>query len=218
MTNDATAEIEFRISRAWCTFSCYRDFLCTRRIPFAKRVAALHRTVVPTLLHGIGTLNMTQRHMARLRATENHMMRLMLRKRSDLPAAQDPLDIDPAEDYMSLTNSLLNTLRTKHNWERWDCMALARVHTWAGHLARFREYAPQRWALRTLLFKGIHYLRVLEKAIGTQGHPHRFRVWRWEQQFTRWYGDSWMDQAQDQEAWADTRTAWLRGRHNWQKQ
>lgn len=217
MTNDATAEIEYRISRAWCTFNLYRGLLMARAIPYAKRVSALHRTVLRTLLYGIGTLNLTQRHLARLRATENHMMRIMLRIRSKAPAPEGLWDLSPAEEYMTNTNSLLNRLRQQHGWQRWDVKALQEVHSWAGHVARFRVYAPQRWAFQALSVKGLQYLRALERATGSQCHPKRFRVWRWEQQFSRYYGDNWMEQTLDQEAWADSRAAWLIDRQQWTK-
>ena len=118
---------------------------------------------------------------------------------------------------MSSANALLNRLRESHGWVRWDCKALARVHAWAGHIARFLTYSPLRWAFCSLNCKGVQYLRRLEAITGTQCHPHRSRVWRWQQQFTRWYGDCWMNALQDQEAWAYTCILWLRGRQNWQK-
>ena len=170
-----------------------------------------------SLLYGVGTLNMTQRHLQRLRATENHMMRLMLRRVNDLPPAEGPEDLDPTATYMEESHRELNQWRERHNWARWDTLALERVHAWAGHVARFAKYSPQRWAFKALQYRGIQYLRQLERSIGTQGHPKRFHVWRWELQFTRAFGDNWMELAANQEQWADTCNSWVRGRRLWAK-
>ena len=104
------------------------------------------------------------------------MMRIMLLKRSDLPAPEGPEDADPAEEYMSMANSLLNRLRAKHHWVRWDQQALAQVHSWAGHVARFQAYTPKRWALHVLTYRNNKYLRTLEQMTGSQCHARRFRV------------------------------------------
>ena len=144
-------------------------------------------------------------------------MRIMLRILSDLPVPEGPEDPDPVEEYMSMTNSLLNRMRSKRHWVRWDQQALAQVHSWAGHVARFQAYAPNRWALRALTYRNIKYLHTLEQMTGSQCHARRFRVWRWEQQFTRHYGPNWMQETLDSEQWADTKKQWLIGRHSWTK-
>ena len=146
------------------------------------------------------------------------MMRIMLRIRSGLPDPEGPEDPNPVEEYMTETNSLLKKLREKHHWARWDKQALSQVHSWAGHVARFQAYAPHRWALRALTYRNIQYLHKLDQMTGSQCHVRRFRVWRWEQQFSRHYGPKWMQETLDNEQWADSREQWLMGRHSWTKQ
>eukprot|EP00959_Pyramimonas_sp_CCMP1952_P142033 2973216-Pyramimonas_sp.AAC.1 len=61
-------------------------------------------------------------------------------------------------------------LRSKYNLERWDRICLERVFTWAGHVARFGKYSQDRIAWQVLQFRGIAYLRQLEKSYGQQCH------------------------------------------------
>ena len=55
--------------------------------------------------------------------------------------------------------------RNKYQLWRWDIMALARVYDWAGHIARFGNWAPSRLVWKALKFKDISYLRALEKCM-----------------------------------------------------
>ena len=104
-------------------------------------------------------------------------------------------------------------LRAKYKLERWDRICLDRVFTWAGHVARFGKYAQDRIAWQALQFRGIAYLRQLEKSYGQQCHGKCFHMWRYEHQISKILGDSWQALAMDQEQWADLKEFWLNQRN-----
>ena len=124
---------------------------------------------------------------------------------------------DGAEEYVAITNHLLNRYRTKYGWLRWDEEALGPVYDWAGHVSRFSAWAPNRLALKALLFRGARYLHEVQAMFGSQCHGKKFKVWRWEQQFARQLGKEWMESALDEEAWKDGRLTWVSGRRSYSK-
>ena len=106
-------------------------------------------------------------------------------------------------------NEKLSLLQAKYKLERWDGICLERVFTWAGHVARFGKYGQDRIAWKVLNFRGIAYLRQLEKSYGQQCHGKCFHMWRYEHQFSTFFGDDWQKLAMDQEQWADLKEFWL---------
>ena len=52
---------------------------------------------------------------------------------------------------------------------------------------------------------------------GGQCHGRKFKVWRWEQQFVKFFGDDWKAAAVDQEVWNDQKQSWLSWRSKWAK-
>ena len=70
----------------------------------------------------------------------------------------------------------------------WVCIAvLGRLHAWAGHLARIRQYDQHRLTLKVLDWKGMLELDTMKFLSGSQGHCGRFHAWRWEAQFHKFY-------------------------------
>ena len=98
--------------------------------------------------------------------------------------------------------------------ERWDVVCLGKVFTWAGHVARFAKWAPDRLALRVLQYRGIGYLRALEEQFGQQLHRRQFHAWRWEGQFSSMFGTRWADLTFDGEEWMARRHSWIQKRLN----
>ena len=137
------------------------------------------------------------------------MMRRILRWR--------PEPDDGAEEYMSITSALLNKYRDKYEFRRWDAEALGKVFDWAGHVARFSKWAPNRLAYKILQYRGIRYLNTLQRMYGSQCHGKKFKVWRYEQQFTRVFGADWQTVALNSETWADLKWEWLTGRKAYAK-
>ena len=170
---------------------------------------ALRRVVLPSLLYGMGALNLTQKQLQRIRATENNMMRRILRM------APDPED--GSGDYMATTNAAIQAFRVKFGLLRWDKEAWGRVYEWAGHVARFGHWAADRLAWRVLKFRDSQYLSKVKAIYGTQCHGKRFHCWRWEQQLSQFLGPEWGQTARDEEGWRDAKTDWLTQRAAYNK-
>ena len=110
---------------------------------------------------------------------------------------------------MCLVNRLRNKLTDELGLERWDKVCLSRVYDWAGHVARFGKHQVDRLAWKALHWRDVNYLTFLETNYGQQCHGRKFRVWRWEMQFTRFLGKDWKEKAQDPELWQDMKGLWL---------
>eukprot|EP00959_Pyramimonas_sp_CCMP1952_P336913 7054929-Pyramimonas_sp.AAC.1 len=125
---------------------------------------------------------------------------------------------DDTGDYLAVCHVHLQRYRQKYNLERWHVSALSRVFDWAGHVGRFSKWAPERLAHKALVYRGGVYLQTLENMFGQQAHGRKFKVWRWEQQFTRVFGQDWIHLTWDSEDWASSRSAWVARRTSWHKQ
>ena len=136
------------------------------------------------------------------------MMRRVLRFRPPKDSGWD------AADYMAVSASKLQRYRAQRRARRWDESALLSAYTWAGHVARFSKYSPQRLALKALTFRDRSYLETLERLYGQQCHGRRFHVWRGEQQFTQQMGVGWKEYAMEGEVWEDNAEKWLMGRRH----
>ena len=86
-----------------------------------------------------------------------------------------------------------------------------------GHVARMGTWAPQRLVYKVARYKDSSYLKFLVQTYGSQHHGRKFKVWRWEQPFTKFLGSNWRDLAQDTETWADHKELWLSKRSSWTK-
>ena len=173
---------------------------------------ALNRYVLPCLLYNVGSLNLTQRHLQKVRATEDAMQRRVLRLK--VPTGEE----NEAGDYLADCHSQLHRLRTKYGLERWHICVLSRVFDWAGHVGRFSKWAPERLAYKALVWRGASYLQTLEDLYGQQVHGRKFKVWRWEQQFTRHFGREWMHLTWNSDDWAALKSSWIARRTSWHKQ
>ena len=219
MNNNCTKEVDNRISEAWKVFYQHRKVLMCRKGSLRQKLSLLERWVLPALTYNIGTLNLTQRHLQRIRRTEATMQRRVCRWKFPESLLQGLVgtDAERAANYMQLVTIRLMSLREKWSLERWDMVVLSRVYDWAGHVARFQKWAPERYALRALLFRDIPYLKRLESEYGHQMHYRKFKVWRWEQQFVRFFGLGWKDLAISSETWAEHKLFWQRQRNTYTK-
>ena len=195
---------ELRMSPAWAAFHKHRNILTNKACSLQKRLAALHKFVVPALLYNIGSAHLSRVHLQHLRGAEDAMYRQVYRFRVG--------DGDSIDEYMADTQRTMNAYRAKYNIERWDALAMRKVCEWAGHVARFAVWSPSRLALKALEFRDAAYLRTLDDMHGQQLHGRRFHVWRWERQLTHFMGPDWKSSALDTERWADLRESWVRWR------
>ena len=182
-------------------FHKHRELLMCRGGTAYKRLDLLRKLVLPSLLFNIGTCHLKVSHLHRLRGVEDKMMRRVYGWR-----------MHPKHDTADQMTALARTMkeyRKRAGLRRWDEEALLRAHSWAGLVARFGGYAPERLAYKALCYSNINYLRTMEGLYGQQCHGRHLKVWRWEQQFTMILGDSWQEVARTAELWEDSRNFWL---------
>ncbi len=91
------------------------------------------------------------------------------------------------ESFYHRRNTCIRDLRKSLNAPTWDKVVMGRLHDWAGHLARIRNYDSSRLTLQVLDFKGTMQLDALSFLTGSRGHNSRFHAWRWEAQFHRFW-------------------------------
>ena len=199
--NYAGLEVKHRIQRAWATFKKYRDIFCKKHVGIRRRLALLDRFVRPALLYCWGCLNVTKDYLKQLRGVQNTMHRIMLGWR-----APEGWDVN---DYMAVVGGKLKRMREKYDIVQWDEAALRTTFNWAGHVGRMSFYSQDRLVVKTLKHKGIFYLRNLEGVFGSQCHGRKFRTWRWERPFYKYFGDDWWERCRDKEGWDDAFNSWL---------
>ncbi len=204
-SGDCTAEVDHRIARAWAAFHKHSKLLLCRSASIFRRLERLRSFVLPALLYNIGTCRLTKKHLSRLRGVELKMMRRILgyRLTHTITPQQD------AADYMAISAARIGQYRSRASWHRWGEEALLKTHRWAGHVARITARAPARLVGKALLSRGSRYLQRMTQLYGYQGHPQRFRVWRWEQLFSRRRGPDWLQDARQGELWEDCEASWL---------
>ena len=114
--------------------------------------------------------------------------------------------------------------RTGHRWLRsagggLDWRRAARVHSYAGHIARTSCHLLEV-ALRTRCLAWWRYNQARYHSRHDGLHPRRFKAWRWESQLVEFYGDcessdafanaGWMLKAQSRDAWKASAQAFLK--------
>ena len=168
--------------------------------PWKERVSLLERTVRPAIFWAASSWLLSAKQLDKLKATQNQMMRKMLR-----------LKKDPGEsvgDFVHRGNSILCNLKKLHQTTPWDQVAHGYNFSWAGHLARFTQWSPHRIALRVLHWRNWKYLQRLQASEGSQCHGRRLRIWRWERGFYKFWQD-WEQAAKDKQSWEKYRDAWI---------
>ena len=133
--------------------------------------------------------------MDKLRGLQHQMLRKMIgvRPRSD----------ESKQDFMVRVNSRLKHLKVVHEIVPWDRVYHNSVFSWAGHLARMKQYCPDRETHKVLMHKCWAWIqKIAEDNAGSQLHGRRLRIWRWERPLYKFFSDSsWMAEAQDKSSW-----------------
>ena len=148
-----------------------------------------------------------QKNLERLHGVEDRMMRTVIRWRSDWITDRET----DVADHMAITATLMNRLRSRCEWKRWDEEALLAAYRWDGHVAHIACRYTERLVDKALVYRGSAYLREIQNLYRYQGHPRRFHVWRWEQTFSRHWGLEWLHLAREGERWEEGTQFWLRG-------
>ena len=108
--------------------------------------------------------------------------------------------------FMTRVNSKLKHFRQLFQRDTWDAVYHRRQFRWAGHVARFKTYDPDRLTFKILHFRNWAYLQnIAVQNNGRQLHGRRLRTWRWERPLYKYFSTSpeeWEDKAQDKRWWA----------------
>ena len=129
----------------------------------------------------------------------------------------------PAEewvDFQQRTSDRIRAIWCMSSIQPWDQACLQRIHSWAGHIARYDSYDPCRWPAVLTRYRDSQYI-VQTKAVSSDGR-HLYRghsrpVWRWEHNIYKYYnGDLshfgsplWRRKAMKEEIWAKSSPKWV---------
>ena len=93
-------------------------------------------------------------------------------------------------------------------------MCYRSVASWGGHLARMPAYRKHSLAYDVMTWRDRVSLDAAMQRLGTQGHPSRFRVWRWEKRLADFFGHNWIERAQDKSEWSNGIDQYVCGLHD----
>ncbi len=107
--------------------------------------------------------------------------------------------------FMARHARIYNEALIRYKMLPWDQKILIRIGCWAGHVSRMVSQ-NNRFAHLALRWRDFGWLQRQKAALGTQGHDRRFKPWRWEAMFTRFFettfpGRSWHDLAECKDYW-----------------
>ena len=78
-SNTSTLEVDNKINSGWDKFHMFRHVLCNRRSPLGQRLKFFDASVTPSVLYACETWTTTTELQHRLRKTQRHMLRLMMK-------------------------------------------------------------------------------------------------------------------------------------------
>ena len=194
--NDGPA-VEHRITQATKVFYKWCQVLQCRAVGLHLRYGLLVATVFAAVLWLSETWHPTTHQRTRL---ESWGARLMARTaRTQRQLTEDPV-------YFWRRRHRIGHTLMADSGGGLDARRRARLHSFAGHLARSATGLPAT-ALRT---RSLAWWRAMQSQ-NLFPHPQRFRVWRWETQLEEHYGRhssvfidenvGWMQKAQQKTRW-----------------
>ena len=159
--DNTDSEIAQRTAVAWQKFHRLRHILGAATL-LAHRLKIYRACIVQSILWGASSWHIMRRRCQKLRGTELHMMRTLVR------CPQHLKDCDSAIKFSGWNTHIYQTL-WDHGCPRIDEIWIKRWQGWAGHLARLDAC---RWAVRTQQHKDISWWKK------TRRDPRRFQAFR----------------------------------------
>jgi len=200
MDNRQGAELKRRVARAWQVFGTVSDRVRCSKASLKLRIQLIDVHVLPALLWGAGSWNLTVVQLAKLRGVQRKMVRAAL----GIPRRPE----EKVDEYSWRVQSAVNRAIERYSTP-WDIKYHQKLFGTAGHLARLAKYDPGRVSGRILFFKNLNWIYDQQKKFGSQRHCRRFRVWRWERPIHRFLGPNWTQLALEKEAWNAQLPAYL---------
>ena len=211
----SNADIDARIANAWSAFWAQREIFLNRHVDVSVRIKALDVLVQPVLLYAAGSWTPTRADLGRIFQVHMRMCKKILRSQKR-----------PGEEWVDFqirTSSRIRKIWFKCSLQAWDHACLQRIHSWAGHVARYEAYDPLRWTSVLSRYRDSEYINVCRAQSSDGRHLNRGHarpVWRWEQHFCLYYKRSqpnfgyptWRRKASDEEAWRKSGLKWAQWR------
>merc|ERR1711963_1075336 len=73
----------------------------------------------------------------------------------------------------------------QHDILTWDMFIHKHVYCWGAHVSRMQHYVPERLSVKILHWRNRDWLDSVESVnSSSQCRSYKFRVWRYERQFT----------------------------------
>jgi len=190
--NRNTVEVKQRVCKAWRVYGAISDHLRCSRGSLKLRLKLLDTHVLPSLLWGGGSWNLTNQDLAKITKLQNTMVRRILR----VPKMEN----ESLAEYVFRTNHLIKKTIARFSTP-WTDQYHKKVYHLAGHLARMSKWAPSRISFRVFRFRNYEYIKHVQAVHGNQRHCRRFRVWRWERPIWKFFGAQWWEHASDVADW-----------------
>ncbi|CAK0873857.1 unnamed protein product [Prorocentrum cordatum] len=183
--NNAEVELQNRFARSWRAFYKYQHLLCCRKAPLSERLKLLQSLVSTSLFWCCGSWNLTAQQRSEIRGVQQAMLRRMM-----------PLRRWPSETLSNFMHRLglrVQTVKKTNGFQNWDSIYLQRMFSWAGHVARLRDYDPDRITFLVLQYRNFKWIRDRARRNGgNQMHGRKVRVWRWEHSVDSFFkGSEW---------------------------
>ena len=205
LSGSSWAAITYRMAQANKAFAKWKPLLTCPWIPKARRIQMLAKTVWPSCLWSSSTWTLTKDLQNKISSWSARIAAKVARVR------RAPWQLD--DQWWRLMHKSGHRLISKYNVDLVR-MCRVRLHRWAGHVARMGPTASAAQALRC---RGLQWWRwrqhqhKLTKDKWTGPHPQRYKLYRWEEQTAKLFGEGyaedislntgWLLVAQDRERW-----------------
>ena len=140
--------------------------------------------------------NLRESDIKKLDATQRSMFRIMLgiKKRDD----------ETLGEFCHRRNGAITQFMLKYGVQPWSVTYVKRRFSWAGYVARFQQFDPNRITYHALRSKDSQWLKLQSKYLRDerrQGHGRYIHVRRWETLILKHHGPDWLMKAQDLQVW-----------------
>ena len=212
ITGDGRTEkdLDSRLTKAWTAFYGLKKIFLNELVDPKLRMRALDVFIRPILTYGAESWIPSKNDLEKIRVCQLSMGRMIC-----------SFKVRPDEEHYQAimrSTSRVDRIMETARLQPWHHFVLGKIHKWAGHIARYQTYAPQRLALETLWWRnGLHIDTT--RAQSTDGRHlhrgHRRGVWRWEGELHKAYetrGIWWPLLAQDRAKWLQNENWWTQTR------
>ena len=205
-SGETKVAVEHRIIASQHHYWSRKDQLQCKVVPKRARLARLYQTAVSSLLWGAGGWFLSRAIVARLESLELSYLRRV---------PQVPRSAEGFVAYMKKGARVSREALSKYRQPGVAALAFARVHGWAGHLARLPRDSPVARAFR---FRDKSWWREQQRVM-PGADPRNVTGWRHHRpgRFPQWedalelFDPHWLHLASDREGWRRLRPLFVAG-------